>query len=266
MRKCLILLSFFAIIGCASLDDEQVETARFALDRGNWSSAIANASEVLERDPSNTKAALIISSAYAGRGGFRLLDLASLIANNLHRRDTFDIVHDFNALVGSLDMADVRTAIETLRTRVNPVPAYGHVHFIDYHVQLGVLMLVEAFTLPSYAAQPIEDGPIDASAITEEMKEIVLDDLLGFDDNLVEAGLSEDDGLVKNARVTFCVLQNASETDEGFDLAAFRDLVLCHLSPDDGASLGPDDFESALITSCNDFDYEACSSVGDTEQ
>lgn len=265
MKRLVPLLLVLALIGCATAQDEELEEARFALDRGDWAKAISTADEVLAGEPSNVGAGLILAAAYAGRGGFKLLDLATIISNDIHRRDLFGAIHDFVVFISGLNHDDIRTAIITLLERIIPEPPFGHMHFIDYQFQVGILMVIEAYTLPTVLAQPNPDGPIDTNAITEAIKDIVLSDLIDYDDHLTDAGLSESDSLIRNARETYCVLHNVSQSAEGFDVEALRDLVLCQLSDNDGADLTEENFQSQLVSSCSDFDYGACEGAGDTE-
>jgi hypothetical protein len=81
------LLVFLSILpACSDSDEATVEEAKYALDSQDWDKSIELAMSVLDSDPSNVRAALVASSAYAGRGGFRVLDLAVPLSQDIKRR------------------------------------------------------------------------------------------------------------------------------------------------------------------------------------
>lgn len=259
----LLLLASMAMPACSNSDEATVEEAKYALDSEDWDESISLAMSVLNSDPSNVRAALVASSAYAGRGGFRILDLLIPISQDIKSRDLFGAIYDVLIERGSVNVNDIRQAIRVILENVSPEPEVDNKNFVDYHFQYGILMVLEHYALPSFTARPVKDGPIDVNAITAEIKDIVQNDMILFDEALVDAGLAEDDEIIENNRQTYCVLQRASTTSDGFDLEVLRDLVLCQLSPEDGAELTAADFQSS-ITSCDDFAYDACTDQPDT--
>jgi len=271
LKRCLgrflLIFSIVAIVSCANSSQINIEEAQYAIDRHDWDQAIYLAKSVLESEPSNIKAALVLAAAYAGKGGFRVVDLAEVIANDIHRGRIMGALHNAMLMIGSVDMEQIRNAIYYLLERVNPLPQFGHLHFIDYQFDVGLLLVIEGHVLPTIIAQPLLDGPIDVNQITQEIADRVQQDLVNFDNYLLNAGFTEDDDILVHSRETYCVLENASGRTDGFDLEVLRDLTLCQLSPNNGADLGPDDFQSGKVTACTDFDYNACSSVdtSDTE-
>lgn len=245
-----------ACLGCASGVEQDLDLARFALDRGDWDDAILHAQAAFTADPTNLRAMLDLSSGYAGRSGFKTLPLLAAIADE---RSRTDMMHAIREAVGSTitNIDDLRRAIEVLQTDIEPSSS-EYIYYVDYYFQLGVFTAIEGIALAPLHAQPVPGGPIDVNSITEVDRVIEDQDLRDADEFLVEGGLPADNEIIVNIRQTFCALVRASTVPEGFDLAALRDMTLCQLSPDDGAALAPGDFQSPAITSCSDFDYSLC--------
>lgn len=263
-----MICGFAAFSGCASSSDTGIEEAKFALDSGDWDKAIQSASAVLADDPSNVEAALALAEAYAGRSGITVMKLMTTIADRTKDRDLFDAVQDvaIDRPTKRVHMGDLGSAIDTLANQLKLEPAPKNSLYPDVLFETAVLRIIEAFLTPSYAAQPDNEGAIDAENITEDDRARVQDDLLQADNELEAAGVSDSDGLITNMRETWCVLKNLSAPFDGISLSVLRDLVLCQISTDDGNALTAADFESPNITSCSDFDFSACSAAGPTEQ
>lgn len=258
------LMLMGAALGCATSANDKLESARFALDGGNWGSAITSAGEVLAGDPSDVEAALLLSSGYAGRAGIRILSVSSDIADADNSDNEFDVVHD--SLVDTIaDLGDLRLSITSLTATLDPQPTDAHDLYADQQFQTGMLEAIEAFGLSSIHAQPTADGPIAVTDITSEDKDNIQNDLINADDHLIASGMEETDDLVKNIRKNYCVLKNASTAASGFDLAVIRDLNLCQLSTEDERNgFTAANFQSPTITSCDDFDFDACENAGDS--
>jgi len=263
------VLMLVAGAGCgASTLDSSVERAKFALDNSDWNKAIQEATEALQADSGDAEAALLLSSAYAGRSGITVPDLLVHIADFTQGKDIFDIIHD--TLIADTSNVfvpeDLRTSILVFEDGLDPFPDKSDVLYPDLMFQWGVLLLIEIYTLPSYTLQPTLNGLIDQDKLEEAVFDIIMDDLLKVDDKLIASGISEDDGMVRQVRRTFCILDDVSIVP-GFNLAVLDDLVYCQLSPNDGADLSADnnDFISPLITSCSDFPFDKCKNAGPTE-
>jgi hypothetical protein len=268
IKNILILALLTMIVGaCATTINEELEQAHFALDSGDWDGAILHGSNALAEDPSNVEAALLLSAGYAGRGGFSVMPLIGVIADSTRNNDIFDSVRD-SVEQTITDPNDLRASIIVLLRELTPLPDSSHPLFTDHQFQASVLASIEAFFLPSHAAQPTMDGSITPENITQDIKDIVQSDLLDVDDIYINGGLNPDNELVKHVRLTYCVLKDASSSASGFDLEVLQDLVLCQLSPNNGADLSSanGDFISPNIDSCSDFDYSACEDAGPTEQ
>lgn len=269
IKKGILVLVLLTLIAgaCATTLSEELEQAHYALDRGDWDSAILHGSNALAEDPSNVEAALLLSAGYAGRGGFSIVPLISVIADSTRNNDIFDsVLESVEETITNPD--DLRTSIIVLLRDLTPLPDFSHPLFTDHQFQVSVLSSIEAFFLPSHAAQPTIDGPITPENITQDIKDIVQGDLVDVDDIYINGGLNSDNELVKHVRLTYCVLKDASSSASGFDLEVLQDLVLCQLSPNNGADLSSanGDFISPNIDSCSDFDYSACEDAGPTEQ
>ena len=127
IKKNILLLALLAVISwaCASTLDENLERAHYALDRGDWNSAILHGNNALEEDPSNVEAALLLSAGYAGRGGFSIMPLIAVIADSTRNNDIFDSVYD-SVTETITDSDDLRTSVVVLISRLTPQPDSSH--------------------------------------------------------------------------------------------------------------------------------------------
>jgi len=268
-----IALAVISMAGCATSTNKDLDSARFSMDGGDWDNAISKAGAVMASDSGNVQAAILLSSAYAGRGGVRILSVSADIAELENSGNEFKAAHDalLNAIHQSLvgrttNLDDLRSSVVALNTTLDPQPTSDNPFYTDQQYQLGILEAIEAFGLSSVTSQPEIDGTITPTDITEEQKDITVSDFVNADDNLINGGTAEDNQLVKNVRQNYCVLQTASIGSSGFDLVALQDLNLCELTPEgaDREALVPADFQSTTITACTDFDFDGCENAGDT--
>lgn len=264
LRSLAILFSGLFLMACATSMNEELELAKFALDRGDWEAAIEHGKNALTEDPSSALAGIYLADGYTGRAGISITKVSAIIADTATKEDLFDAIHD-GLVITIKDMDDLGRAIDTLEHGVTPNPPTSDRLFIDFYFQLAMLSAIEACGKPALLSQPEIDGPIDVSNITEDVREIVSDDLAVADDYLDQTGVDPSNELFRHIRQTYCVLKNASSSASGFDLPALRDMVLCQLSPNNGADLPPSSFGSPKITSCSDLDYGACENAGPTE-
>lgn len=264
LRSLVILFFSLLLTACATSMNEELELAKFALDRGDWEAAIEHGKNALTEDPSSALAGIYLADGYTGRAGISITKVSAIIADTVTKEDLFDAIHD-SLVITIKDMNDLALAIDTLEHGVDPDPPTSDRHFIDFYFQLAMLSAIEACGKPVLLSQPEIDGPIDVKNITEDVRETVSDDLMIADNYLDQTGVDPSNELFRHIRQTYCVLKNASSSASGFDLAALRDMVLCQLSPDNGAALPPSSFESPKIGSCNDLAYDACENAGPTE-
>jgi hypothetical protein len=262
MRFLIVLLLYPVIcLGCASSAQEDLEIARFALDSGDWDTAIEHASAVLSEDSSDVDASLLLASAYAGKSGIEVVDVFSRLADYAHRKSMYRNVHDALTAHGqkTYNPIYIRRGILALTEVLRPLPGENNELFMDHLFKTSLLYMVEAFATPSMVSQPTRHGEIDTSKITDEIKDDVENDFLRADEMFLKYGFKESDDPVKQIRYTRCQLQEASGTTGGFEKPALQDMVLCQLS-DDPDSLSKDngDLKSPNITVCKDFEFEEC--------
>ena len=247
------------MVACASSGDADLEAARFALDSGDYDTAVTKAGAALTADPADVDAALVLSSAYSGKAGILLLDVTADLSEESNTDNEFDAIHDslFGDINATTGLDDLRSAIVTLNETLTPQPDATNERYTDLQFQAGLLAAVEAFGLPSLTAQPTADGAIDASLITS--KDAVEDDFINADDNFIESGLDATDTLITNIRENYCVLRSLSGAAEGFDLDVLQDLTWCQLDPTGAAPTS--------VASCAAFTtkFATCSGADDSE-
>jgi hypothetical protein len=288
--KIIKIIPFFAVVWLFSACAEQsLDSARFAMDRCTTTNitpcttAANEAQTILDSDPNNVDAALIKSAALATRGGIDILDILAELAktgvsgglNNDTQK--FKVIH--NAVVSSVeDIADLRTAIETLTSfDASTIDTTSEI-YKDFYFQMGMLQTIEAFSLPTITAQPTAADVVDPAPIDATEKDPVLEDFLNADNNLGIAGLDDngDTGfqLVTAIRQNYCILNNISGGGGGFTTEELQDLMSCQLCIDEtDASICPNtpaemlgangDFRSTIAT-CADFNFTACDGAGNT--
>lgn len=256
---------FISLCGCVSSSETNIESAKFALDSGDWSSAIEKATAVLQEDPGNVQAALLLSSAYAGRAGIKVMTLAEIASDAVKRKELFSAMHA-KLSEEQVNTDDLHLSIRSLTVFLSPQPSEIDQFYIDQKFESGLLLTIEAFGLASLKAQPTADGPIDTSKITEDDRVITQEDLHECDNFLIDSGLTENDDLVKNVRYLYCILHENSGGVSGFTRDILRDYTLCQLTPNNETlSSANGDFTSSVITKCTDFDITACENAGPTE-
>ncbi|MBI4237916.1 MAG: hypothetical protein HY696_05805 [Deltaproteobacteria bacterium] len=255
--------SLLVAVGCGAPGTQSaLEDARFALDAADYATAVTKATEAYAANPTDLPTALVLSSAYAGRGGISTLDMAESLSETGATSDAFDRVHDiFVSTLTSTGLADLRLAIATLTDFAGTISSDQQG---SYSYQLGVLQMIEALALPTLTAQPAAGGTVTATAITSAQKDFVQADFVGADNNLIAAGLASDNALVTLMRQNYCALADVSGT-AGFTLAELQDLTLCELN-DNLATLtqAAGSFQSPAILTCLSFDF-SCTAVDTTD-
>ncbi|OGQ22669.1 MAG: hypothetical protein A3I05_03855 [Deltaproteobacteria bacterium RIFCSPLOWO2_02_FULL_44_10] len=261
MKQFLYIVLFATLISCAAGTDEQLEEAQFALDKGDWATAITKSNDALTADATNVEAALLLSSAYAGRAGVNILAISADISESGNTESIFNVVHDAlaNTITSGTGLTDVRNAIVALGTTLTQ-PATTHVLFKDQQFQLGILEAIESFALSSLTAQQTLDGTITTTDITTTHRDDTQTDFINVDNHLINGGMESGDVLVTNLRKNYCVLRNVTAAASGIDLTALQDLNLCQLS----ASTTGLTFQSGTVASCASFDFSSCNSATDT--
>lgn len=244
---CLILVGFCA--SCASDRVDNLESARFALDNGDFNEAIDRATDALADDPDNIEATRILSSAYFGRSGIGFLDLAEVLLDlDSSGTDNFRVVAD--ALPDDGDLDDLRLAITTIEA----LDGVDDAEIADEELADAVFDVSMMQMIEHYAVGVYESGfhtTLDVTDITDTGSDTVVDDLVEFDSRAVGSGIASDEEFLSAVRQTFCMLEPIS-AGEGFTTAEYQALVGCQLSD------APEDFDTAALTAdianCGDLD------------
>lgn len=259
-QSIIVTMVALALAACAPSGSADIEAARFALDSGDYSTAITKAQAALTADTTDVDAAMVLSSAYAGQAGIRLLAVTADISDTGNTENEFEAIHDaFIASISVDDLDELRAAITTLTTTLTEEPAATHELYGDFNFQLGTLETIEIFAAPSITAQPADGGAIDATAITS--KDDYQTDFINADDRLIAAGMTADDDLVDILRKNYCVLHDLSAGD-GFDLDVLQDLISCQLSENADAVTTT----AAGVANCAAFatEFDDCANPGAT--
>ncbi|MBI4365467.1 MAG: hypothetical protein HY543_01465 [Deltaproteobacteria bacterium] len=244
---------------CGRQIDTATESAQFALDSGDWETAITKATDALTAQPADFDATMLLSAAYGGRAGVKLLKLAKKLTESGIESSAFDAIHDILvADISSDGLADIRRAVSTLANFAGTVSRTK-----EYCFQLGIYEAIEAFGLPSITAQPTAGGAITVANITQEQTSNIVKDLADADNKLICADIPADNQLVTTIRKSFCVLKArtvGAPDGTGFTRTVLQDRVRCELD-DNRANLVAANFLSGNVTTCNDFNFSACTAV-----
>lgn len=251
MKPKFLFLPFFllAIIACASTEQDALEDAQFALDRGDYTEAITAATEALTANPANTSAVRILSSAYFGRSGIDFLDLAEVITDLDASAGIENFTTVANALPDDSDLDDLRSAIETLENFSGiDATTYTDEVLADAAFDVGIMQIVEQYALGVFGSNFTTS--FDASLITEAQAGSALDDFINFDNRLIASGVDETETFIEAIRQNFCVLKSKSAGD-GFTLGEYQALVHCQLTSNIADSFDTSGFTSSIAT-CGD--------------
>lgn len=245
---------FLFVIGCATTETGSLEAARFALDKGNYSKAITEATEALSANPDNYDAARILASAYLGRSGIDYLDLAEGALDLANNDDVSNFQQIADVLPETADVDDLRSAIETLEA-LDGIDATSFTDDVlaDCAFDSGLMQLIEQFALGVYGSDYF--GTFDVEGITATDRGNVLTDLIRFDNRLIAAGVDSTEDWLEEVRQTFCILEPIS-AGEGFTLAEYQAFVGCELDEN------PDTFDTASLTA----DIATCDDVNPENQ
>lgn len=251
---CALVLSG---LGCATSLDSATEAAIFALDSGDYTTAITKATEALAANANDLDATILLSSGYAGRAGVNYLDLTKEISTEGEEDNVFQQIHTaFVATISSTGLADLRLAVTTLEDFAGTFTTTREEE--DFRFQLGMLQTIEALALPGIVAQPTAGGTLTVTDITEAQRVTTRDDFIAADNNLILGGLAADNALVNTVRVNYCALKDLSANDS-FSVEELQDVINCQLNSA-AASLVAADFQSAAVTLCTDISF-SCTAI-----
>lgn len=261
MRSLLgLMFLVFVMFSCASAGDSDLEECLFNLDGSKYDAAVSACQQAQATNPNSDEAAMLLSSAYVGRGHIDVLELVFQLEDSAKETTAFKevnrvILDNVNAAA----MSDLRLAIDVLENFGTSV-----VDTENFYGQLAMFQSLEAFALPTVTAKPTAGSVPDPSAITPAIKDIVQSDMLQADDLLLNyAGWLDTNQMVKGLRRNYCVLKNVSP-EAGFTTEELRDFMLCQLS-DDPSVLAEDAFESAVVN-CAGFNFDVCSNKEPTAE
>lgn len=253
-----------AFARCATSVQSNVESAQFALDRGEYTTAIEDATAALADDPTSVRAGRILSSAYLGRSGINFLDVLEGLVDLANSTET-----NFTAIAGvlptSADLDDLRSAITTIEA----LPGVDDATITDEDLQdavfdLAIMQMIEHFALGVYKSDFYTT--LDVTGITLADKTIIQGDLIDFDNRLIASGVASTEDFIPEIRQTYCILEPLS-AGSGFTTTEYQALVACQLSADATtvntvaidpgiatcATLSPDT-QGASVTTCNNTD------------
>jgi hypothetical protein len=240
--KTLVIILCMGSVSCAGTETSNLESARFALDREDYTSAIVSATAALAADSTNIEAARVLASAYLGRSGISYLDLAEGILD-LSESSVTNLSQIADVLPATATMSDVRSAIVIL-SAVDGIDAATITDegLADAAFDLGILMVIEHFAIGVYSSN--QKVSLDVSLMDDTDRSNVQADLVSFDNRLVASGLDATESFLSEIRQTFCILEPISAA-EGFTLAEYQDYVGCQLSAD------PTTFVTTTVADCD---------------
>ncbi len=258
-----LLALSLSVVQCASDAAKNLEDAKFALDEEDFSAAISAADAVLNEEPNNVPAARILASAYMGRGGFNMHDIAVKLLDLEDESDS-----NYTVLAPVLpedgDLEDMQLAITTLSGLDDldfaSLTADGLAtdDLKDAAYDLGLMQMVYHYAIAIYHTG-YKDDPLTYNVDDLTDDDSTFDDLeeaqtalVQFDNYLIAAGFDPNDdtgGFITEVRKTHCLMQGVS-ADEGYSLETYQATVLCNLSEasedEDPAAIDPDFVDCSL--------------------
>lgn len=238
IKSLLLVLALPLFINCASDELGALEAAQFALDAGDYDTAITEAETALAADATNVDASRILGSAYFGRSGIDFFDLSEGVLDLSESTDSnFQQIAD--VLPSTATAADLRSAITSLLDADGIDGADLDGTIADAAFDLGLMEAIESFSIGVYSSDYF--GTFDVSAISDDDAASVQEDLINFDNHLIEAGIDSTESFIAEIRQTYCVLEPIS-AGEGFTTEEYQCLVGCQL--DDN----PDTFDTATLS------------------
>lgn len=227
-KKILTLVAVAALsINCAGTFQSNLEKAKFALDAGNFTSAISHATSALNANPGDIEATIVLANAYFARSGVDYFDVLEGLVDLQNSTETnFQAIA--NVLPTSANMDDLRSSITTLETLTGiDATSFTNERLADAAFDLAIMQVVEHFALGVYGSDFF--GTFDVTGITAAQAASVQDDLVDFDNRLIASGVDAAEDYIDEIRQVFCILEPLSAAD-GFTQTEFQVLVGCQLS------------------------------------
>ncbi|MBI2339435.1 MAG: hypothetical protein HYU99_03570 [Deltaproteobacteria bacterium] len=228
--KNIVLCTVLALLTahCANQGDSASEAAQFALDQGDYETAITLATNAITGDPDNVTAYRILGSAYLGRSNIDFLDVEEGILDlDEDTAENFSAIADVLPANGNL--ADLRLAIEALEAAPGITDdSLGEGVLADAAFDLALMQTIEHYALGVYGSN--FKTSFDVTDITAAQATQAQGDLVDFDNFFIGSGVASDEDFLDEIRQTFCMLEPIT-AGEGFTTAEFQALVGCQLEP-----------------------------------
>lgn len=234
IKTVLTLVLAVSFLNCASTEISNLDDARFALDKGDYTTAITKATNAVNADSTNIEAARVLASAYLGRSGVDYLELAQTVvdlSNNISNtvnstNNPFTAFAD--ALPTTITLSDLRSAIATLEALSGIDDAtIADEGLADAVFDLALMQTIEMYAIGIYGSN--YNTSLDATQITSTQSDAVQADMVAFDNRLIGSGLDSTESFLSDLRRTFCMLEPLSAS-AGFTLTEYQALVACQLS------------------------------------
>lgn len=227
----LLVLALVALLSvrCASDFTSNFESAKFALDQGDYTSAITLATAALQAKPGDIETTRLLANAYLGRSDIEFLELAEGMTTLEDSTDpNFSVIAGF--LPTTATLSDLRAAITTLEALSGiDASSFTNEGLADAAFDLATMQMVESFALGVYGANYFTT--LDVTGITDTQRQSVQSDLVNFDNRMIASGVASDQQFIQEVRQTFCILEPIS-AGSGFTLTEYQALVGCQLSAD----------------------------------
>lgn len=252
-QKLLLICTLPLWVACAATDQANLEDAKFALDAGNYTTAINKASIAVANNSASVEARRILASAYLGRSGIDYLDLAQEIID-LDSATITSFRQIASVLPATADLNDLRSAITTLQNTpgITASTITGS-ELQDAAFDLGVMQIIEHFAIGVYNSNYFDS--LDVDLLDADDKTNTQADLVNFDNRLIAAGVDSTEGYIQDIRHMFCVLEPIT-AEEGFTLAEYKSYIACQLSED------PSSVDTTAITA----DIANCAAIDPDSQ
>ncbi len=249
IKSLLLVLALPFFINCATDELGALEAAQFALDAGDYDTAITEATAALAADSTNVEASRVLGSAYFARSGIDFFNLSEGVLDLETSTDTnFQQIAD--VLPTESTPSDLRSAIEALLAAegIDGTDLDGTV--ADAAFDLGLMEAIESFSIGVFSSDFV--GTFDVTNITDDDAANVQEDLINFDNHLIEAGIDSTEVFISEIRQTYCVLEPISAGD-GFTTEEYQCLVGCQLD-DDPATFDTLTLSGGTILTCSALD------------
>lgn len=228
MKKLLLAMMALVLMSCGASDsDKAIEEARFLLDRGEFTEAIAKLEPIVDDDPSNLEATFMLATAYIGQASDeprpRCTDeetgVLGILACYLRTKDDDDRlgVGTF-ARVAPAELNEVNNLDDGIALlqglNLSRISRNNTFSAEDVYAILAISRMFELSSVITIAqANTGDESDCDADEINEAQAQDFRDNLEQIDDDLQNAGFPSDFRLFTRTQAIFDTLANAGFTD-----------------------------------------------------